>query len=64
MKDYLEKSVVTVGTRATLPSIYVENETSGSSGASRYRFCRTCSSWPKQQTNKPTFVNGKPLLPS
>ena len=40
MADYQSKSVVTVGTRATLPSIYVENETSGNSGGAtslRYR---------------------------
>lgn len=40
MADYQSKSVVTVGTRATLPSIYVENETSGSSvgGATSLRY--------------------------
>jgi hypothetical protein len=30
--DQRNKSVVTVGTRATLPSIYVENELTGSGG--------------------------------
>ena len=32
------KSVVTVGPRATLPSIYVENELSGNSGSTNLRF--------------------------
>jgi hypothetical protein len=38
MTDIRSQGIVTVGPRATLPSIYVENELTGSSGSNNLRF--------------------------